>query len=187
MPVSTEGSLAQVERWAQEAATAIVLFIPTDAPSPATILETAAALPSVVGVSLEALDEELTPVLSAPEDYAVFSPGLEFASAYRVGATAFEGEFGLLGPAACAEAIELARTDLPQALQLERTLQRLIEGTFERVTRGLVPAQRAALLAATFAFFEEEGGAPPSEIAPDLWTEWRLAIHGAGLFPADSD
>ena len=138
---------------------------------------------SVTALRMEAYDEDLAEILGHPRGFGLFSPGFEFASAFRRGAGALEGDFGLLGPAAASEALELARCDLPAALMLERKLQRFTEGAFERATRRLGPPERQRALADTFAYFEEGRGAPPGSIASEDWSMLLAAIDKLELFP----
>lgn len=139
---------------------------------------------SVTALRMAAFDEDLAEGLGRLEGAGLFSPGFEFASAFRHGAGAFDGLFGLLGPAAAVEALQMLQEDLPGALQLERKLQRFTEGAFERTTRGWDPARRQRALSDTFAYFEESGeGRPPSIVAED-WSALLSAVHRLELFPA---
>ena len=139
---------------------------------------------SVVALRMDPYDEDRAEALGRLEGAGLFSPGFEFASAFRRGAGAFEGRFGLLGPAAAAQALEMLRTDLPGALLLERKLQRFAEGAFLQATRTLAEADRNRAMAETFAYFENSRGVPAPGIAPDDWATLLAANERLELFPS---
>ncbi|QDV06971.1 hypothetical protein Poly30_24900 [Planctomycetes bacterium Poly30] len=184
-PDALRFALAPLDEAAAENETALVLGVPRggDPEGHGALMALAQESRSVVAFGLESFDEEQADTLGNVDGLALFSPGLEFAGAFRRGATAFEGTFGLLGPEACAEAMELAEASALEALQLERRIQRFVEGAFERATRHLSPDERAVALAGTFAFFEEEGGDPPVALAHDAWLDLCAEIDRQGLFP----
>ncbi|MFT7075099.1 MAG: hypothetical protein ACJA0P_001099 [Planctomycetota bacterium] len=188
-PIDDDGlhAIARLDAAATRAETALTLSAPIRSAAADLQVLIAAAISSqaVVAFGLDGFGEGALESLGTLEGLAVFCPGLEFASAYRLGATAFDGTFGLLGPVACSEALGLAEDNPGEARQLERRLQRFIDGPFERATRALPPDERAVALAGTFAFFEEEGGDPPVAFAEMDWLELRAAIDEQGLFPPD--
>ncbi len=139
---------------------------------------------SVTALRIDPFDEDLADDLGGQEGTGLFSPGFEFASAFRRGAGAAEGRFGLLGPAAIAQALEMLRKDLRGALTLERKLQRFTEGAFTQATRRLGDAERTCALAETFAYFEDSRGVPPAVIAPVDWAALLSANDQLELFPS---
>ncbi len=83
--------------------------------------------PDLTAVLLPRADEDTLDALSRFEDLAVFVPGDEFASGYRLGAASHFGVLTALHPWAAVQASELVSEDLPLALDLERRLQRFLE------------------------------------------------------------
>lgn len=181
------GPLEQLDGLAAENETALVLGIDRGAGGEdlAAVIEAARSSESVIAFALDRFDEDHVEALGHAKGLALFSPGFEFASAARLGAAAFDGSFGLLGPEACTEALAMATSSPGEALQLERRLLRFIEGAFERATRALSPDERAVALAGTFAYFEEEGAAPPEAFSEGEWEALGDALDELGFFPRD--
>ena len=78
-------------------------------------------------MSIDGHDEDLLDALASSEDVAAMVGGDEFASSFRLGATAFEGLPALLGPTLGPRLLNACEEDAGRALDLERRLLRALE------------------------------------------------------------
>ncbi|MBL6754916.1 MAG: hypothetical protein ISQ11_00800 [Planctomycetes bacterium] len=107
---------------------------PAEAPFAAALAD---GSDQVVGLSLASYDEDALNLLSSRDDLGLLSGAPEFASAYRRGAGGMEGFPATLSPAAGGWLLELCRTDVEVALDLERRLLRFLEGHLRPAVRRL--------------------------------------------------
>lgn len=107
---------------------------PAEAPFAAALAD---GSDQVVGLSLASYDEDALDLLSSRDDLGLLSGAPEFASAYRRGAGGMEGFPATLSPAAGGWLLELCRTDVEVALDLERRLLRFLEGHLRPAVRRL--------------------------------------------------
>lgn len=107
---------------------------PAEAPFAAALAD---GSDQVVGLSLASYDEDALDLLSSRDDLGLLSGAPEFASAYRRGAGGMEGFPATLSPAAGGWLLELCRTEVEVALDLERRLLRFLEGHLRPAVRRL--------------------------------------------------
>lgn len=142
---------------------------PAEAPVAAALAD---GSDQVVGLSLASYDEDALDLLSSRDDLGLLSGAPEFASAYRRGAGGMEGFPATLSPAAGGWLLELCRTEVEVALDLERRLLRFLEGHLRPAVRRLTgPGEDA--WPAQLALHGAVGG----------WLDRDPGRHGGALEP----
>lgn len=143
---------------------------PAEAPFAAALAD---GSDQVVGHSLASYDEDALDLLSSRDDLGLLSGAPEFASAYRRGAGGMEGFPATLSPAAGGWLLELCRTEVEVALDLERRLLRFLEGHLRPAVRRLTgpgedawPAQ-LALHGAVGGWLDRAPGRLEGTLAPE--------------------